>query len=139
MEPDTDQIECWSQDVVAAARELQWRTGVASVCLLGFRLGVLLAILAADQCPTVSSLVLVAPILSGCLYLRELRASRLMASVAEAARAGSASKPPETQQPSLRPAGALEVIGFWLSEPTLERLARIDLRGSLHRRSRGCW
>ena len=41
--PQADQVEIWSQDVVAAVEELRRHTGVDHVCLLGFRLGALLA------------------------------------------------------------------------------------------------
>src|SRR5882672_11437500 len=39
IDPQADQLQIWSQDVLAAAAELRLRTGVRQVCLLGFRLG----------------------------------------------------------------------------------------------------
>ncbi len=47
IDPEADQIEAWVRDVAAAAAELRRRTGVPRVCLLGVRLGALLAMLAA--------------------------------------------------------------------------------------------
>src|SRR5665213_1692837 len=41
-----DEIELWIGNVVDAANELRRSTGVARICLLGFRLGALLAALA---------------------------------------------------------------------------------------------
>src|ERR1700691_3117333 len=50
IDPKADQIQAWAQDVAAAAGELRRRTGVRGVCLLGVRLGALLALLAAAEC-----------------------------------------------------------------------------------------
>jgi alpha/beta superfamily hydrolase len=50
IDPEADQIAVWTQDVMAAVAELQKRTGVQRVCLLGFRIGALLATLVAAQC-----------------------------------------------------------------------------------------
>src|SRR5580692_9591186 len=60
-----DQLEAWTRDVRAAVDELRRRTGVRHVCLLGVRLGALLAALAAGECTTAISLILIAPIVSG--------------------------------------------------------------------------
>src|ERR1700733_11928241 len=56
IDPQADQLQIWTRDVLAAAEELRLRTGVRRVCLLGFRLGALLATLAAQN-NTVSALV----------------------------------------------------------------------------------
>src|ERR1700728_1214470 len=45
IEPQADQIEVWLRDIIAAITELQRSTGVERVCLLGIRLGALLATL----------------------------------------------------------------------------------------------
>ena len=49
IDPSADQIETWCRDILAAVDELRARTGVTRVCLLGFRLGALLATLAAAR------------------------------------------------------------------------------------------
>src|SRR5581483_10671198 len=67
IEPSADQIEIWTRDITNAVAELRRRTGVARVCLLGFRLGALLSALAAGQCQA-DALALVAPVLSGRKY-----------------------------------------------------------------------
>src|SRR5947209_2311202 len=43
IEPQADQLLIWTEDVLAAIAELQRRTGVERVCLLGIRLGAVLA------------------------------------------------------------------------------------------------
>src|ERR1700678_2646587 len=72
IEPQADQLDVWSGDVVAAVAELQRLTGVERVCLLGIRFGALLATLAAGRCKSVSGLAVIAPVVSGRRLLREL-------------------------------------------------------------------
>ncbi len=79
IDPKADQLQVWSADVVAAVMELQRRTGVEHVCVLGIRLGGLLAALAAQKCAAVTSLALIGPVVDGKRYLRELRTTRLAA------------------------------------------------------------
>jgi dienelactone hydrolase len=120
IDPQADQLQIWTQDVLAAAEELRLRTGVRQVCLLGFRLGALLATLAAAQSNTVSALVVVSPIVSGRRYLRELRTTRMAASLGL-----DHSEPPLDKQDAS--AGGMEVSGFTFSAATLEALAKVDL------------
>jgi len=119
IDPQADQLQIWTQDVLAAAEELRLRTGVRQVCLLGFRLGALLATLAASQGNTVSALVVVSPIITGRRYLRELRTTRMAASLLDQ------SEPPLDKQEAR--AGGMEVSGFAFSAATLEALAKVDL------------
>src|ERR1700679_2572896 len=79
IDAQADQLTAWTQDVIAAVNELRRRTGVQQVCLLGVRLGALLAVLAASECTAVTSLILIAPIISGRRYVRSLRTARLAA------------------------------------------------------------
>jgi pimeloyl-ACP methyl ester carboxylesterase len=120
IEPHANQLDAWTRDVTAAVAELQRCTGVERVCLLGFRLGALLAILAARQCKAISALVLVAPVISGPSYLRELRTIRLAASLGTEL-AGS---------PRAASTDPMEVSGFSLSAATLSALAQVDLKTS---------
>jgi alpha-beta hydrolase superfamily lysophospholipase len=116
-----DQIELWTRDIASAVTELRRRTGVARVCLLGFRLGALLSVLATRTCQ-VDALALVAPVLNGRKYLREARTAQLAAEAAEAALGGEA--------PPARAAatdGAMEVNGFPLSAASVARLSALDL------------
>ena len=121
IDPDADQIEAWCRDVVAAVDELRARTGVSRVCLLGFRLGALIATLAAARCDSVTGLVLVAPVTSGPGYLRELRRQQLGARV-----------DPDADEPAGRPAadeadGAVDVAGHAMSVATVATLSGLEL------------
>ena len=121
IDPNADQIEVWTQDIAHAVAELRRRTGVSRVCLMGFRLGALLAIRAARQCEA-HALALVAPVLSGRRYLREVRTLELAACAAEAAL--SARQPSSRSSASNR--RAMEVNGYPLSDATLSSLPRTD-------------
>jgi alpha-beta hydrolase superfamily lysophospholipase len=117
IDSQADQLAVWTQDIIAAVRELQDRSGVAHVCVLGVRLGGLLAALAAEQCSAVTSLVLISPIINGRRYLRELRTVRFAASLGTMADRSSST---ETN-------GSMEVSGFVFSAATLVSLAQSDL------------
>ena len=122
IDPEADQLQIWTQDVLAAAEELRLRTGVRHVCLLGFRLGALLATLAAAQSNSVSALAVVSPIITGRRYLRELRTTRMAAALALD---HSEPDPPLDKQDAR--AGGMEVSGFAFSAATLAALAKVDL------------
>jgi alpha-beta hydrolase superfamily lysophospholipase len=117
IDPQANQLEVWTRDVVAAAAELRRRSGVTQICFLGIRLGALLAMLAAAQCRTNSSLVLISPVLCGRRYLRELRTIRM---------AASARQTHVDVAPNERNAGAMEISGFTFSAATLASLGKID-------------
>jgi alpha-beta hydrolase superfamily lysophospholipase len=121
LEPAANQLEVWCQDIVAAVVELRRRTGVRRVCLLGFRLGALLAQLAASRTP-VDALILVAPITSGREHLRELRTTESMKARLEPSTSASAGPSGKTAQE-----GSLEVGGYCLSGATVASLERLDL------------
>jgi alpha-beta hydrolase superfamily lysophospholipase len=121
LDPYADQIERWIQDIVAAVTELQKRTGVEQVCLLGLRLGALLATLAANRCQVVRSLALLAPVISGRRYLRDLRTTLLAASLGSDAHAAEPGESRETGR------GSMEVSGFSLSAASIAALKAIDL------------
>jgi alpha-beta hydrolase superfamily lysophospholipase len=116
-----DQLEIWIQDVIAAIREVRRLGGVQRVYLLGFRLGALLATLAAMRSDDVAGLILIAPILSGRRYVRELRTMRLAASVgSESADAAATVTDP----------GFMEVSGFMFSAATIAAFADVDLKST---------
>jgi pimeloyl-ACP methyl ester carboxylesterase len=125
IDPQADQLDAWTADVIAAVGEVRRRTGAESVCLLGFRLGALLAVLAARRCKDVKGLIVVAPVVSGPRYLRELRTAQLAAlleshSAAEPASACLAGE-------ACLEEGSIEVSGFLLSAATVAALSRVDL------------
>lgn len=122
--PGAEQLAVWTRDVLAAISELQRRTGVEQVCLLGIRFGALLATLAAAQCEAASSLIVIAPIISGRRYLRELRTVQLAA-----AQVAVVSPPANVvaEDAKAADAGSFEVSGFSLAPATMAALAQIDL------------
>ena len=123
IDENADQLKIWSQDVIAAIRALRDRTGVDRVCLLGIRLGALLAALAAVECRTVESLILVGPVVSGRRYVRELRMTQLAGNAMTGSDGPDGD--PETNRTNPK---VLEAGGFSLSAATLESLAQVDLQ-----------
>jgi alpha-beta hydrolase superfamily lysophospholipase len=126
LEPAADQLDAWVQDVIAAIHEMQRRTGVERVCLLGIRLGALLAVIAASRVPDVGALIAVAPVISGKRYLRELRTFELAAAQTQASIAGAAEQI-RSRDTELAGAGHLEVSGFFLNAKTISAVQQIDL------------
>jgi alpha-beta hydrolase superfamily lysophospholipase len=120
IDENADHLKLWTRDVISAVRELRHRTGVNRVCLLGIRLGALLATLAATECRMVDSLILVGPIVSGRRYVRELRMTQL----AGVALTGG-SDDPETNRANPQ---VLEAGGFCLPAATLQSLTLVDLQ-----------
>ena len=114
-DPGSEQIGTWLEDVAAAVSELRRRTGVKRVCLLGLRLGALLATAAAQRAALADALILIAPVLDGRRYLRELRTMAL-------AGAGAANASVGDKQAAR--AGSLEVSGYVLSAATIARLSQ---------------
>jgi alpha-beta hydrolase superfamily lysophospholipase len=125
IEPEADQIDTWSQDVLTAITAMQMHGGVSRICLVGFRVGALLAVQAAIRCKAVEGLILIAPAISGRRYLRELRTTRL-AGLLRSAPADSleSAAPDEANKVQGR---SWEVSGFSLSAATLSTLEKIDL------------
>jgi alpha-beta hydrolase superfamily lysophospholipase len=122
IDPSVGQLEIWSRSIADAVRELRERTGVVQVCLLGFRLGSLLATLALPRCVDVSALIAIAPVVSGRRYLRDLRLTRLAAAVGQ-----SPDAPAPLDDRSVATSGAMEVSGYRLSAATIEALKQIEL------------
>ena len=102
-------------DAIAALRV---QAGVATVGLVGLRLGAMLATAAAVREPDVSELALLAPVLSGRAYLRELSAFESLSQTA----------PADVAEPGPQlPDGAIEASGFLLVPDEVEALSRLDL------------
>jgi alpha-beta hydrolase superfamily lysophospholipase len=119
-----EELSIWVDDALSACDELRRRTGVARVGMLGVRLGALLALLAAAKSNSVDALVLIAPVISGRRYLRELRRVQLAASeFAVVAPPQSTASEDQCEGDD----GPFEVSGFAMSSATTARLARTDL------------
>jgi alpha-beta hydrolase superfamily lysophospholipase len=123
IDEDSDIVKRWTQDVISAIRELRQRTGVERICLLGIRLGGLLATLAASECRMVDSLILIGPVVSGRRYVRELRMTQL----AGTAMSGDTS-PDGDAEVNRTKSKVLEAGGFSLSAATLQSLTAADLQ-----------
>jgi pimeloyl-ACP methyl ester carboxylesterase len=126
LDPLADQVEIWRDNCIEAVRELQRRTGVPKVCLLGFRLGALIAVLAARECrPSVVGLALVSPVINGRRYLRELRTTRLAATLGAESDESGRGLANETATPL--PEGSIEAGGFVMHPATVSKLLTLDL------------
>lgn len=119
---EADQISGWCADIRAAIEVLERTCAVRRICLVGVRLGALLAGLVAAQ-QAIDAVIAVAPVTSGRRYLRELRAFQATASVGLASAA-----PPDKAGPGTAD-GGLEVTGFRLSQDSVESLEGIGLSG----------
>jgi alpha-beta hydrolase superfamily lysophospholipase len=123
IDPADNQVQTWTGDIIAAVAELRRLTGVQHVCVLGFRLGAMLATLAAQQSNTIDELILVAPVVAGRRYFSELRITRLAGALA----AANESEPPSGTGGASSSVGSMEVSGHELAAATLAELKRVDL------------
>lgn len=123
LDPDANQIDIWRRDVVAACEELRRRTGVARLCLLGFRLGAALAAMAAPDCAQGGAIAAIAPVVSGRRYFRELRTFELAAARQDNPAAGG-EPAAATQVPG---AASMEVSGFPLAAESIAALRKVEL------------
>jgi pimeloyl-ACP methyl ester carboxylesterase len=123
LQAEEDQLVVWTEDLESAARELRRITGVEHICLMGFRLGAALALLAARRAqPVIDGIIAIAPILSGRRYLRELRMTRL------ASMLGAESADALTEERGVTvDSGSIEVSGFHLSAGTVAALPQLEL------------
>jgi alpha-beta hydrolase superfamily lysophospholipase len=115
-----DQLDAWTEDVLAAIEELKLRTGISRVCLLGLRLGATIATLASARSPALAGLLVISPLVSGRRYLKDLRNTRLAAAMGSEAAAGAGADAPARD-------GSIEVSGFVLSAATIQALGSVDL------------
>lgn len=114
----------WIDSIKQAVALLRETTGVERVTLCGLRLGGTLAALAAQELGGVDGLVLLAPVLSGKNYQRELRAHYRQWLLMPAAMDCEAE--PDTD-------AFVEAYGFRLYSDTLECLRAVDLQRDANR------
>jgi len=72
-EEDPQRLRAWVESIKTAARYLRASTGATRLILCGLRLGALLAVMAAEELGDVDSVILMAPVIAGKRYIRELR------------------------------------------------------------------
>ena len=107
--------EAWEASVEAAICELQRATGVTKVCLLGARIGAAIAARHALMRTDVVGLAVIAPVISGTAWLREVRA--LQATMGR----------PDPPSEMTLPEGATESLGVLLTAETQAAVKAIDL------------
>ena len=121
---EANQLELWTQDVTSAVAELRRRTAVEQVCLLGLRLGALVAAAIARRCKPVTSLILIAPVLNGQRYVRELKVTNLAGLLTSQPARASGNQQSEPPDPA---SDVMEISGFPLLPATRAALAEVDL------------
>jgi pimeloyl-ACP methyl ester carboxylesterase len=99
----------WRQNIHVAADWLRRQSGASRIVLCGLRFGATLAALAAEERDDVAGLILLAPVLRGRTYIRQL--------IVEAQSAKT-----------LEPGDALALDGVPLPAATIEAISAVDLR-----------
>ncbi|MDE1182614.1 alpha/beta fold hydrolase [Paraburkholderia sp.] len=117
-EEDPDRFRAWLDSVKAAAAYLRAQTGVTRLTLCGVRLGATFAALAAEEIEGIDSIVLLAPVLSGKNYVRELE---MQHQAWRSSRNGIEDGPREHHE------GAIGAYGFRMYPDTIEQLKAVDL------------
>ncbi|WP_020176400.1 serine aminopeptidase domain-containing protein [Methyloferula stellata] len=113
---DPERLETWITSIEDAVQWLRTTARVEKIVLVGLRFGSALAALAADRLGTISGLVLLAPVVTGRAYMRELSTlSNLIR------------KPEGADKASL--AADLEIAGFLFTPETVKDIGAIDLTG----------
>jgi pimeloyl-ACP methyl ester carboxylesterase len=114
-ERDPAQVRAWLDSIHAAARYLRQEVGVEEIAIVGLRVGALLGAIAAEELGDVAALALMAPPVSGRVYLRELQALSSMFTPA-----------PDGSPPPADP-DEMQATGFLLSSSTVTELKALGL------------
>jgi pimeloyl-ACP methyl ester carboxylesterase len=122
-EEDSQSFRAWVESIKEAARYLREVSGATRLILCGLRLGATLAAVAAEELGDVDGLILMAPVIAGKRYIRELRMQH--ESWLKTSNGSVAAQADE----DLRAVGA---FGFHLYADTLEQLAAVDLTRREH-------
>jgi pimeloyl-ACP methyl ester carboxylesterase len=121
LEEDPERLEIWLADIRAAVNEIRSLTKVQRVALVGLRLGGALASLAAQQIPEVQGLALLAPVIRGSAYLREL-------SILQTSWLNISATHVEKTAP---PESVSEALGHRFYSDTVDQIKALDLRQSV--------
>ena len=108
---DAQRIFSWQESIISAVTEIRQTSGIEQVILFGTRLGGLLAASVASKANT-DSLIMLAPVLSGRQYTRELLAFRGINN---------------TDMSGYNTAATDEVVGYPLTQETKDDLGKLDL------------
>ncbi len=120
-ERDPARVRAWLDSIHAASRYLRQQIGVKEIAIVGLRIGATLAAIAAEELGDVEAVALMAPPVSGRVYVRELQAFSSMFTPA-----------PEGAPPPADP-DALQATGFLLSSSTVADLRALGLLKLAHR------
>ena len=117
-EEDPKRFRAWIDSVKAAIRYLRAATGVTRLILCGIRLGAPLAVIAAEELGDIDALVLMAPVISGKRYIRELGMQHQSWLKTPSGRIGAQ---------EVNDGQTVGAFGFLVNSDTLEQLAVVDL------------
>lgn len=109
---EDDRLPVWLGNIAAAVAFMRDVAGISEIVLIGYRLGGLLAAIAASRSPNVTALVLIAPPASGRLYLREMQLQAQLYPV---------------RQDETAKDGGVSSAGFTLNAPTAAALKAMKL------------
>ncbi|MDF2120069.1 alpha/beta fold hydrolase [Roseiarcaceae bacterium H3SJ34-1] len=126
-EATLDAIDSRCKSALAAIDWLKATSGVKNVILVGLRLGASIAAFVGKEAGA-QRVVLMAPIVSGKRYVREMRSLYRIAKAKDASTASLArpeNRPDGTTEASIAP---LEFDGFRLSQMSFDALNRMDLK-----------
>jgi uncharacterized protein len=107
----------WTNDIHSAIAEIQERSALASISLIGLRIGATLALQAAAGCRHVKSIVLWEPIFDGRLHLKEL--AKTQENFLRQAMGSKEWKPGRSGLPD-------EILGFPFTSQLQQDLERIE-------------
>lgn len=115
---DPDRLKTWLRSVTRATEYARHLSGASALALFGVRTGGTLALAAASASPIADSLIAWSPFSSGSLYLREMRALRMM-------REGDAA--PAHDDGDASALGGEESAGYLLTAATIAELGALKL------------
>jgi len=111
----------WTKDIHTAIKEMQRRSGVTSICLIGLRIGATLAVEAAINCHDVISMILLQPVFDGRLYLKEMdKKQRAFYTSLHLPRN-------RKEQPINQSLTSKEILGFRMNFKLIKELERIKI------------
>ena len=112
---DPERLEAWITSIETAVAWLRANAQVDKIVLVGLRFGSALAALAAERLGNIAGLVLLAPVVTGRAYMRELST---LSNLIRRTDNGQTSK-----------AADLEIAGFLYTPETVKDISAIDLTG----------
>ncbi len=131
---DPARVLAWLESLRGAIQRLRDETGVSEIVLVGLRMGATLAALIAEERDDIQGLALLAPVVSGKAYVREMRA---LAAFGLAGIKNGLDKGQQPESAQAESSGDIEAAGFVLSARTADDLRGLDLLQAPRRRPAG--